>query len=218
MNTRRITLCLVMMMFCIISNAQGPLAKALENLKTEPLPYTGGAPKYIQYAHIPKDFYGKYYPRYTDRNLDKTEKWDTDFDARRLYRIPASDYFLVHVSYGYITGTDVLFLTNSSAQILDKLEAFIVPEVDMRVKEYTIDEDGIITTYQIIPSVRVTEPKSDVLSHRQDVSYRVIDGKFIKIKTVDYEERVYTYREMIGLTDKKHIWDGTETVSKVTEY
>lgn len=125
-------------------------------------------------------------------------------------RIPSTNYCLFSVRVGGITeyATLYLVLTDLNGNVLDLLEAEVF-WFEAYAKEARIDQNYNITVYSIhtqaTASLHVDASMPSFLGWREDINYRIINGKFTKTDTTTYKTRTFRLSDL-----SNNLWDGPD--------
>ena len=129
-----------------------------------------------------------------------------------MMEIPETNLKLYSVHVGGITeyAKTILVLVDAENLVLDTLEAEVCwGPVAMYAKQARIDKDYTIMVYSIHAETDSPLPIDSTIppfrGWREDVSYRIIDGRFVKTETIQYKNRVYRYADLT-----KDIWLGRD--------
>lgn len=192
-----------------------PFVSVIKDLPYLELPFVERPKRIIARGiDVPSDIGGELTKLYT--NVQCTEFFlAEDLGPHGMYniKVPDSEYILVLLNFGSYTDfhTYNLYITNPQGEYLDKLEVKIWANAS--VKDFTVDEKGLVTVYQIIPENKhlLSGDEKEVFeAHRRDTVYSVKNGKFERIKEINYQSMKYR-QEILGRGKPAYkIWEGNE--------
>ena len=156
-------------------------------------------------------------------NFQRTEFYNATSDMESpclglVVDLPSSDYKI----FGFLEGTcdydtGILATVNPDGTIFDTLEAEI-KTYTAKVLEFTINEKYEIVTYSLTPtdpeplpfySDKFCNENGNIELIREDTTYKVVNGRFVKICSKKYRPQVYPYRTLSS--PAYHIRNGNET-------
>lgn len=175
---------------------------------SRPITYRGFIPL-VENSYLPLQLY---------TNFQCTEYIEAEYDSisepfvMMMMELPETNLKLYSVHVGGITeyAKTVLVLVDAENVVLDTLEAEVCwGPVAMYAKQARIDKDYTIMVYSILAETDSPLPIDSTIppfrGWREDVYYRIIDGRFVKTETILYKKRVYQYSDLT-----KDIWLGQD--------
>jgi len=197
-------------------SAQGPLSEAVAELPVSALPFRpSNADTHETYGcagvgHTEQTRWKIY------SNFLCTDVYSSDFEETSpiaIKKFTVENKVLVLVDYSSVSehSTSVLYLTDETGEVLDRLEVEVwcTPFPAMN---YAISATGVVTTYRLVPTAG--DPYfwtfNSFVGKRVDKTYSIENGKFVLKSTKEYLEQTYT-REMLDKEPRRYfIWNGHE--------
>ena len=204
---------LLLFFICSFANAQTVFSNIQKDVLPGPLPT--GRP----YQAISLDLEeNNIIPLKLYTNFQLTEWIDASYGEYDLaapvvnmyLRIPSTDYCLFSVRVGGITEYSTLYLvlTDLNGNVLDLLEAEVF-WLDGYAKEARIDQDYNITVYSIHTQATTSLPVNPSMPSfrgwREDINYRIINGKFTATDTTTYMTRTFRLSDL-----DRDLWEGPD--------
>lgn len=202
---------LLLFLICSFANAQTVFSNIQKELLPGPLPI--GRP----YQEISLELEeNNFIPLKLYTNFQLTEWIDASYGdvsspvVNMYLRIPSTNYCLFSVRVGGITeyATLYLVLTDLNGNVLDLLEAEVF-WLEAYAKEARIDQNYNITVYSIhtqaTASLHVDASMPSFLGWREDINYRIINGKFTKTDTTTYKTRTFRLSDL-----NNNLWEGPD--------
>ena len=204
---------LLLFFICSFANAQTVFSNIQKELSPGPLPigrpYQAISIELEENDIIPLKLYTNF--QLTEWIDASYGEYDASSPVVNMYiRIPSTDYCLFSVRVGGITEYSTLYLvlTDLNGNVLDLLEAEVF-WLDAYAKEAKIDQNYTITVYSIhtqaTTSLPVNASMTSFKGWREDINYRIINGKFTETDITKYMTRSFRHRDL-----DIDIWEGQD--------